>query len=77
MSTETETREQHMEWCKKRAREYCDRGDVSQAMASMGSDLAKHPETKNHPGIAIGIQLLMIGNLSSPFEMRQFIEGFH
>lgn len=76
--TETnETRQQHLEWCKKRALEYCDMGDVNQAFASMGSDLEKHPETANHPAIQIGMMLLMNGHLSTPQAMRKFIEGFN
>ena len=71
------TRDEHVKWCKVRAREYLDRGDITQAFASMGSDLDKYSETKNHIGIAIGMQLIMIGNLSTVSEMRKFIEGFH
>lgn len=71
------TRDEHLAWCKKRALEYCDKGDVMQAFTSMGSDLDKHPETKKHPGVDIGLGLLMIGDLRSPAEMRHFIEGFN
>ena len=71
------TREEHLEWCKKRALEYVDQGDMSQAFASMGSDLNKHPETKEHIGMYLGMALLMAGHLSTPMEMRRFIEGFN
>jgi hypothetical protein len=37
-------REEHLEWCKKRALEYLDRGEVANAIASMGSDLRKHED---------------------------------
>ena len=70
------TREEHLAWCKERALEYVDRGDLLQGITSMGSDLSKHPETENHPGINIGIGLVAIGSLSSQAEMRTFIEGF-
>jgi hypothetical protein len=70
------TREEHLAWCKERALEYCDIGDVQQAFASMGSDLGKHPETANHAGIRLGMMMLMSGRLGSPEEMRKFIEGF-
>ena len=40
------TREEHLEWCKQRAREYLDRGELADAVASMGSDMDKHPETR-------------------------------
>ena len=70
-------REEHVEWCKQRAIEYLEVGDVMQAFTSMGSDLDKHPDTKDHPGVQIGLQLMMIGNLSSVADMRHFIDGFH
>lgn len=71
------SRAEHLAWCKKRALEYCDIGDVNQAYASMGSDLGKHPETANHAAIQLGMMLLMGGHLSSLMEMRKFIEGFN
>lgn len=39
------TRSEHIRWCKQHAREYVNEGDLSQAVASMISDLGKHPET--------------------------------
>jgi hypothetical protein len=71
------TREEHLTWCKQRALEYVDVGELGNALASMGSDLNKHDETKNHPGIRIGIGLLMVGALDTPEKMRRFIEGFN
>jgi hypothetical protein len=71
------TRSEHLDWCKKRALEYCDLGDVNQAFESMASDLGKHQETANHGAIQIGTMLLFNGQLSSPKKMRKFIEGFH
>ena len=65
-----------MEWSKKRALEYLKKGDVANAYASMASDLNKHPETRDHPAIALGMQLMLIGDLASPEKMRKFIEGF-
>lgn len=38
------TREEHLEWCKERAREYLAQGDVVNGIASMLSDLNKHDE---------------------------------
>jgi hypothetical protein len=71
------TRQEHLEWCKKRANEYLDRGDVQNAYASMASDLNKHPETAGHQAIQLGMMLMMSGNLSSEREMRKFIDGFN
>ena len=71
------TRSEHLAWCKQRALEYVDRGDVSQAFASMTSDLRKHGETQDHAGIELGASLLFGGHLSTPEQMRTFIEGFN
>ena len=71
------TRGQHLEWCKRRALKYVERGDTAQAFASMGSDLSKHPETANHIGIQLGMMMLMGGHLKIPEQMRTFINGFN
>lgn len=76
-TTETTTRAEHLAWCKQRALAYCDAGDVSQAYASMGSDLSKHPETARHGGLEIGIMMLMGGMLNTPEKMAEFIRGFN
>lgn len=76
MSEET-TRSEHLAWCKTRALEYVNRGDLLNGMTSMGSDLNKHPETKDHAAINLGLQLWMIGDLHTPDTMRRFIEGFN
>ena len=71
------TRNEHLEWCKRRALEYVDAGDVDQAMASMLSDLGKHPELENHIGKQLMFAERMSGRLTMPHEMRKFIEGFN
>ena len=75
--TGTISRADHLAWCKMRALEYVDAGDVNQAFASMGSDLNKHPETANHSAMELGMMLLMGGHLSAPQKMREFINGFN
>lgn len=72
-----QTREEHLAWCKKRALEYVDAGDMRNAYASMASDLGKHPDTANHSAIGLGMALLASGHLNSATEMRKFIEGFN
>jgi hypothetical protein len=68
------TRDEHMAWCKARALEYVDRGELVDAVASMGSDLGKHPETKPSDG------LLFIGMFAAADHdtagVRRWIEGF-
>ena len=78
METENQiTRAEHLQWCKDRALEYVDINDTQQAFASMASDLGKHPETDGHGALELGMMLLMAGHLSSPHEMRKFINGFN
>ena len=60
------TRAEYLAWCKKRALEYVDAGDVPNAFASMGSDLGKHKETENHAGIQLGAMMLLAGHLDTP-----------
>ena len=70
-------RGEHLQWCKDRAIAYIDHGDCQEAYASMASDMRKHPETEDHSAIVLGLQLMMMGQLKTPFEMRGFIEGFN
>ena len=78
MQSETQiTREEHLDWCKKRALEYVDMGDINQAWASMASDMRKHQKTANHAAIQLGMMMLMDGKLGTPEAMRKFIVGFN
>jgi hypothetical protein len=79
METET-SREEHLAWCKERALAYCEPGmDPTDAFASMASDLGKHSETRSARTLmeTLGMGLLMGGHLSTPTQMREFIEGFN
>jgi hypothetical protein len=69
------TRDEHLEWAKSRALEYLDRGDLASAVASMCSDLGKHPETAS---IGESMALLGIWYVAQKDEtgVRHFIEGF-
>jgi hypothetical protein len=40
------TRAEYMKWCKMRALEYVDAGQLDNAISSILSDFTKHPETK-------------------------------
>jgi hypothetical protein len=68
------TREEHLAWCKQRALEYLNKGDVKNAIASMGSDLGKHPET------AANVHLMSLGMLyvmqRDIHGAKRWIEGF-
>jgi len=71
------TRQEHLDWCKKRALEYLDHGDVSNAIASMMSDLNKHPETEIGSGsilTQLGLRAAMSNDVN---EARRYIVGFN
>ena len=70
-------RKEHLEWCKQRAIEYIDDGDLNQAFVSMLSDMSKHPETQNHLALEMSMSLKLGGCIDTPNEMRKFIEGFN
>ena len=72
-----DSRKSHMDWCKARALEYVERGDLENAMQSMLSDLQKHESTAGHPAAMLMMQLYLIGDLRTPAKMRHFIEGFN
>jgi len=71
------SRHKHVAWCKKRALEILDGGDLIGAYTSMVSDLKKHTETKDHIAIGLGMGLLMSKKLETSKSMRNFIEGFN
>lgn len=68
-------RAEHLRWAKDRALEYVDTGDMQMAYASLISDLNEHPDTAGHGAAELGMMQLMAGQLSSPRDMRDFIEG--
>jgi hypothetical protein len=71
------TREEHLAWCKQRALEYANRGQLEEAWTSMLGDLNKHDQTRGHSAIELGTMLKFAGHLSTIRDMRQFIEGFN
>ena len=71
------TRSEHMQWCKDRAIQEIDRGNVQEGFMSMVSDLGKHPETEGHIAIQLGMMQLMGGFLNTPHAMKEFINGFN
>jgi hypothetical protein len=78
MSIESDSRAEHLAWCKQRALAYLNEGDLVNALASMGSDLRKHPETDTQA------YAQLIGMMGPSYVinkdtagMRRFIEGFN
>jgi hypothetical protein len=74
----SETREEHLCWCKQRALVYVDRGDLTNALASMASDVRKHPETETPAVVTLlameGTRCVMAQDVAG---MRRLIEGFN
>lgn len=66
---------EHIAWCKSRAHEYLGKGDIQNAVASMLSDLGKHPET-----VHAGQSMALVGMMAVTTNDRQlaasFIDGF-
>lgn len=71
------TRDEHLAWCKQRALEYLEAGDLTEAFNSILSDLGKHPQLAHHSGKTLGMMLKLRGHLRTPREMREFIQGFN
>ena len=71
MATDT-----HLAWCKERALEYVDQGDLNNAFMSMASDMSKDLSTANHAGLQIGVLLVLNGHLDTNKKMRDWITGF-
>jgi hypothetical protein len=69
------TKEEHVHWCKQRAIEYLNRGDVANAITSMLSDMRKHPETKMNS--ALEMFALGVAIRDDATDARRFIEGFN
>ena len=70
------TRDEHMKWCKERALQYIDDGDIQNGITSMLSDLSKHPETKavGENMAPLGMLEIMSGSVDSA---RRFVTGFN
>jgi hypothetical protein len=69
------TRTEHLAWAKQRALEYVDRGERASAIASMISDLRKHPELERSADVAV--MLMLTADLRRPDSVRRFIDGFN
>lgn len=70
------TRNEHLAWCKKRAHEYLSRGDVTNAITSMMSDMQKHPETKFN-NMALNMLGMMAAQHGDVREAERYIDGFN
>lgn len=74
------TRAEHLKWCKERAiAEFDFSGRPQDAMASMISDLGKHPGTADSVRLAatLGMQLVANGHMSTRAQVVEFVNGFN
>lgn len=67
-------RTQHIKWCQHRALQYVTAGELGNALASMGSDMALRPDTKIDPHFYF-IGALHVRN-GDAFGLQRWIEGF-
>ena len=72
----TMTRSEHMAWCKQRALGELQHSGPGDAVASMLSDLRKHPETEASGAGAIAMLGMMEIN-NGPAAVKRWIEGFN
>lgn len=70
-------RADHLKWCKERALQYLDDGNLVDAVTSMLSDLDKHPETRLGPGSVLSTLGLHAAMSNDIGEARRFITGFN
>ena len=71
------TRKEHLEWCKERANEFLDRGDVVNGITSMLCDLNKHEETQLDGASALSGLALMYAMNNDLIGAKHFVEGFN
>lgn len=73
------TRQEHLDWCKNRALEYVERGELENAFTSFTSDLSKDESTLGALEFQkeLGFKLLLNGHLDTPEKMREWIVGFN
>lgn len=69
------TRADHLEWAKKRALAYLQRGDLRNAVASMMSDLSKHEELGCSTVLGlVAFAYIRDGDMDG---VKRWIEGFN
>lgn len=69
-------RAEHLAWCKQRALEYVDQGDLASAVASMTSDLGKHHETATSNPYLMMLGMMNV-NQGDTEGVRRWINGFN
>ena len=71
------TREEHIQWSVARAIAYLDAGDLRNCLASMASDMGKHPECDDAvTWFMLGVIGTRAAGLGDAAALRRVIEGF-
>lgn len=74
------TRAEHVQWCKERAMEYVEQGDLLNGVTSMMSDMTKHPETKESgQGVLamLGVLAMQQAATGDRDGVVRYIQGFN
>lgn len=71
------TRSEHLAWAKQRALEYVDAGDLTSAVASMGSDLQKHDRFNAEMVEFMMADAMLFQIRRGPDAVRAWINGFN
>lgn len=67
------TREEHLAWAKQRALEFVDLNQIPKAIASITSDLSKHPETVMARTQVVELMRMVLADTDNA-AVRKFIE---
>jgi hypothetical protein len=70
------TRDEHLAWCKRRALEYVEAGDLMHAVASMASGLKTHPDTHNPALNGLAMIGMMYATDGDRAAVQQWLERF-
>lgn len=76
----TQTRAQHLQWVRQRAiDEFRFSGKPADAVASIISDLGKHPETAGSGQVigALALMQLASGQLNTEAQIKKFVDGIN
>lgn len=68
-------RAEHLQWAKTRAIQEAQASNAANAINSLSSDFAKHPELKRHNAIELAHRLMLSGRISTAQEAIDFING--
>jgi len=66
-------RKEYIEWCKKRALERVEKGELAEAIVALSNDMSKSSKTIDHPLIDYGMILVIAGYFSTAKQVKEFI----